>query len=433
MGPLQPASSQPSSSNHHNPCSALLNIEIEGTSTPITEAAFVDEVLQSRTRHFGSTYMPNALLRQDEPLDNQYMSFVSKVVRVICDQSSSRFSIDDVIEDLCRTDYDSVNVTDPTIHSQLRQAVFGAVGLVTFLYDASVDDYQPNSFTIDNTGNESLPRRGSLTLARDRLFILLAAFGDIFLSADFNDTDPVPEEQEEPLYVSRLSYDFLSNICGMSIVWTDSLGLHLHLNPNSRELFLFRFPSFCIVNLDEKASKSVFHRVLMEYHRTTQGHQHGRQAHSTSQAFLQEVIHSYRVIFCDGPSRKKFASTLKARAHAGGKVDHVLVQLCEQSKLTTTPAIFSQMQHRDVYNAQNDFPLLRNRLTALQKYSMRHDPKSIRQILRDRRHPLESLNMKAVIIFGVLSLLIGLLQVIVGAAQLAFAIKQTQLSANPRL
>ncbi|KAI1483711.1 hypothetical protein F4774DRAFT_425421 [Daldinia eschscholtzii] len=391
-----------------------------GTADILTaEEKYVCQLISSRLRRVSSVYFPEPLLQLYTPSDDLRLFFVSNIVRIICNQRDSRFSINDIIDDFCRESYGQVH---EKIQLQLQQAVFAALGLVTFLYAASTDGYHPENFTAENAGREYLPRQCSSALADRRLFALLTKL-DVLPSIGSAHSNSILEGSEELLHAWSVSYDFLSQICDINIVWTDSLNLHLHINPDSRQLFLFRFPSYCVVNLYGKASGSIFHRVLDEYNGQVPGRAHRNQEQSNSQAFLLEVIQSYRVIFCDAQSRKKFASTLRGLLESEEKVDNILVQLCEQSTVPSDSPVFSQIQDRDAYNVLHNFPILRNRLLTLKRYGMSYDPMKVRQIIRDRRHPLERLNMRVVVVFGVFSLLLGFLQVVVGTVQLVYAVR----------
>jgi hypothetical protein len=135
-------------------------------------------------------------------------------------------------------------------------------------------------------------------------------------------------------------------------------------------------------------------------------------------------MRSYSLLFNDGPSRKLFASVLRHSADVDGRIDPVLVRIYDRQSGQTRPATEAwALQSRSVYHARAEFPLLGARLLVLQRH-IDQCPKNLRLMLRDRRHPLESINLQAVIIFGILSLLFSLMQVVIGALQVAYAIKQ---------
>lgn len=132
------------------------------------------------------------------------------------------------------------------------------------------------------------------------------------------------------------------------------------------------------------------------------------------------MLHSYVVLFGDAPSRKLLKGLLKnAITRSGPGIDPLLTDLSKGRGIFIEGENFTG----DGYDLKN-FPILGSRLLELQKLYMKQDPNTLRQLLRDRRNSLESLNVKAVIIFGVLSLAFSLIQIIFGAAQLAYAIKQ---------
>jgi hypothetical protein len=60
------------------------------------------------------------------------------------------------------------------------------------------------------------------------------------------------------LHASQLCYDSLYNTGSIRIVWTDALSMHLHFVPESSVLYLFRYPSFCILNSHPCSRRSFY-------------------------------------------------------------------------------------------------------------------------------------------------------------------------------
>lgn len=71
-----------------------------------------------------------------------------------------------------------------------------------------------------------------------------------------------------------------------------------------------------------------------------------------------------------------------------------------------------------MYRSRDDFPLLGDRLLALQTYSNRLQPNKLRDLWRDRRNPLQWYTFWAVLLIGGGSLIASILQLVVSIAML---------------
>ena len=143
----------------------------------------------------------------------------------------------------------------------------------------------------------------------------------------------------------------------------------------------------------------------------------------TSVTLLNEVLRTYRLLFSDAASRKLFTTTLRDSAAIGGSVDPLLLQLCEKPPTLRDSTVPSHDYARETYHVRDDFALLGPRLLELQRHN-NENPRTLRRILQDKQHPLETVNLKAVIAFGILSLLFSFLQVTIGLIQLVYSFKQ---------
>lgn len=82
-----------------------------------------------------------------------------------------------------------------------------------------------------------------------------------------------------------------------------------------------------------------------------------------------------------------------------------------------------QLQEPDTYSARDDFPVFGSRLLTLQHYNTRQQPSKVKDLWRDRRNPLQWYTFWAVLWIGGASMLLAVLQLLVGVAQLYFAIR----------
>lgn len=83
--------------------------------------------------------------------------------------------------------------------------------------------------------------------------------------------------------------------------------------------------------------------------------------------------------------------------------------------------IDNQLQESDIYSVRDDFPILGARLLILQHYNMRQQPSRVRDLWRDRRNPLQWYTFWAVLWIGGVTIVLAVLQVLVGVVQISLA------------
>jgi hypothetical protein len=140
----------------------------------------------------------------------------------------------------------------------------------------------------------------------------------------------------------------------------------------------------------------------------------------TSGAYLKEIRLSYRLLFSDkSRSRSWYQSVEKKSALARGYRDPFLNQLCALSTRSE-----SDETHADStvsYNTTTDFPILGDRLLLIQDYVDRQQPSTVVALWKDRRDLLRFYTFWAVAVVGGLGLVFSLVQIFLGAAQVALA------------
>jgi tRNA(His) 5'-end guanylyltransferase len=85
-----------------------------------------------------------------------------------------------------------------------------------------------------------------------------------------------------------------------------------------------------------------------------------------------------------------------------------------------------QLQEASTYSARDDFPIFGPRLVRLQRYSLRQQPSKMRDLWRDMRNPLQWYTFWAVFLVGGVSILLSVLQLSLGAAQLYYAVRSLE-------
>ena len=84
------------------------------------------------------------------------------------------------------------------------------------------------------------------------------------------------------------------------------------------------------------------------------------------------------------------------------------------------------LRELDAYDLEIDFPMLGLRLRTLVDYSLRQNPRRLRDMFRDFRNPIQWYTVWLVITFGFIAVVLGVIQIAISGAQLAVALEQLQ-------
>ncbi|KAH6714499.1 hypothetical protein BKA61DRAFT_481392 [Leptodontidium sp. MPI-SDFR-AT-0119] len=245
---------------------------------------------------------------------------------------------------------------------------------------------------------------------------MLKNFGELFPECS-------PTLSEITLYSSRLNVFSLSRQSNVQIKWVDVLSAHLEFDSATKTLLLFRLPSFCLFHSRRVDQVSAFHYILKAFNSSTIP---GNPTTSITQAYLNEVILSYRLLFGqDRRSRHSFMSNEAARTGKHGIHDPLLRLLCGKKKVDSSSmnADFT-LTTRGFYGVKEDFPLLGQRLVRLQEFNMVQDSNTLREFWADRRNPFNFYTFWAVIVVGGVSILLSFTQCGLSIAQLVVSIEQ---------
>ncbi len=138
--------------------------------------------------------------------------------------------------------------------------------------------------------------------------------------------------------------------------------------------------------------------------------------------YCREIIISFGVIFAQEQRPRQQVSKQATGADWGAALgkDAILKILC--TKRWQDHPLFDYLQSppvRSNYSAQADFPFLGQLLLRLQAYMEAQSPKDFLTLIFDRRDPLRFWTFVLAIFLGGMSLILSLIQIAVGAAQLA--------------
>ncbi|KAJ5124772.1 uncharacterized protein N7515_008597 [Penicillium bovifimosum] len=212
----------------------------------------------------------------------------------------------------------------------------------------------------------------------------------------------------------------LHYIAGIKVKWTDALSCHLEFNSATKEMSLFRFPSFCqfsLANYDQGKGRGVLHACA-----TTSRLRCQWATETDINQFLLEVLLSYRLLFGQTKkSRSLFRSMEPFLRTEQNTRDSLLFSLCGMRSLNMFLLDLLRdwnMVEKEKYYLPNDFPILRYRIVVLQRYLSASGPRTWLQLWRDNRNSANWMTFWAVIIFGAFGSLMALLQVILQSVQL---------------
>jgi hypothetical protein len=334
------------------------------------------------------------------------------------------FSVDDVIEYLdTKNVFEAAN--DYTFDSK-RLLVFAILGWQSMIYQPEFNICPPNQLAIHHDAGN--PDSGlifdeytvSAEMCDRPLHVLLKSFGNLLPARSSNTTLAAVESSKAAaswtaLYPSELNAYLLHALLRVRFRWVDTLALHLDYDRSTRTLSLFSFPSMCISQLKDRGG-TIFAFASTEVLPADPRADEDDIAH-----FLEEVLLSFRLLFGQSAkSRKLFRHIFSPDEAPFPQLDTLLPHLCSEKQLLTGAAGEAWMpRDRRVYYAARDFPVLYERVELLAKELNGVKPKSMGDLLRDRRDTLQFWTFWLVAAVGGASVALSLIQVILQSIQIA--------------
>lgn len=263
--------------------------------------------------------------------------------------------------------------------------------------------------------------------AREPLSELLMGFGVLLPSKNLclDDDQSIHHVFQQQTEVDAKAFNAyaLRGIAGIKVKWTDALSCHLEFISATKEISVFRFPSFCHFSLaryEKGKGRGVLHACA-----TTSRLRCQWATETEINDFLLEVLLSYRLLFGQTKKSRALFRSTDPFVHCKGQNrpmrDSLLSNLCGM-RSPNVPLLDLQqdwnMVEKEKYYLPKDFPILRYRIVVLQRYLSASAPRTWLQLWRDNRNSANWMTFWAVIIFGVFGSLMALLQVIMQAVQL---------------
>ncbi|KAF3147730.1 hypothetical protein TWF594_002315 [Orbilia oligospora] len=194
-------------------------------------------------------------------------------------------------------------------------------------------------------------------------FGLMLPQGNVFISEDTEDCQNF--DRMTMVRPQEFNVALMLKYGGVRISWTDVLSAHMEFDPDARVLFLYKYPTFCYLNLPESSdSIGVIHScssVTLE--------KWGSIEDITQ--YLREILLSYRLIFGQSQNARKLFHTANPFGEKTPKELHdpLLEKLCTTDQYESLDFLQKMnIIQRDSYRHKRDFPILRARIAIMQKH-----------------------------------------------------------------
>ena len=346
------------------------------------------------------------------PLDSQFLDIFRAVKSVACEGS-----IDHIISLLLDVGVFKENGGDQATDFIRENLVFAMLGWLSMLYipcfdaDETVfqiryDPNQPNSrliyetFVVENkaTGQEPacfLKKFGNLLPARHRALAVSAGERKKTISS------------LSPISPTKFNIQVLSSLLRIRVQWVDTIALHLDYDQTTRTLSLFRYPSFCV----HQYMGGGIHAFASSDWRSPDP----RADSNDIRSILDEILLSFRLLFGQSTAgRKHFRRLVKSNPELQENGDRLLFALC------TEPHFEHDIVSNDrpIFFLDREFPVLGGRIKLLMEDLKDSRPQGWRQLLRDRRDTVQYWTFWLVAIFGAISIMLSMIQVILAGLAL---------------
>ncbi|KAI0199457.1 hypothetical protein F4808DRAFT_432533 [Astrocystis sublimbata] len=239
---------------------------------------------------------------------------------------------------------------------------------------------------------------------------------------------------------SNLHFLILSQLGGLQIKWVDSVCMHLELRRKDRILMLFRHPSVCAL-MCQSGDEGIYLDNFFRHYFSSSGQSLPAILENKPAAiFYREVLLTYRLLF--GQHKKSWKLCRKIGKikgthrrswrrswpwnRASQPDDYNLPHDSLLQRLCCSEASFEPFYDdieaplaRSAYSAQHDFPFFGDRLVALQEYIQLVEPTDMRSAYYDRRDLSKFINVWFTVVFGLITLILSILGVLLAAGQIA--------------
>jgi len=298
-----------------------------------------------------------------------------------------------------------------------QSLVFAMLGWQTMLYRPALGICPPQQLAVTDEqdgyrGQAFITLKQTQMAAKRPLYEFLMGFGILLpppnLCTAANNEAKGSFEEVARVEPSMFNMFLLESIGHIKITWVDVLSCHLEFDEQAGTVFLFRYPSFCLLNRSadeaEKSTRGVIHAAASP---PSSSRQWASEEDVTK--MLNETLLSYRLLFGQCKRSRKLFRAIDPFARVPKQSqDTSLEWLCGRKSLS--PAM--SLDEKDSYDLEQDFPILRSRIANLQRRLSTCKPRTWRELWQDKRNSAGWYTFWTVLIFGGLSLVLSFLQVV---------------------
>jgi hypothetical protein len=314
-------------------------------------------------------------------------------------------------------------------YESAKELVFSILGWQTMLFKP---DFSPGTTEGFNILDEMDGYRGEARLCLNQSALsgnfdlpnFLLGFGMMLPPrgySDLNDVDHKKPVHNTNVIVSKeLNAHVLTKVCGIKLQWVDSLSCHLELDEQSGTLFLYRYPSFCVSSLQTKDTKERRRAPIHSCGFEKPGSVPWASEEDVTE-LLRKILLSYRLLFGQSRRSRRLFRRLRPFTHVPHEGHDRFLSLICGKKQCEFPITLIE---REEYDLAGDLPHIRARIERLNSYASSKKPRSILQLWRDKRDSTAWLALWSVLIFGSVSILLGMIQAIFQIMQYVLALQQ---------
>ncbi|PMD48235.1 hypothetical protein L207DRAFT_626994 [Hyaloscypha variabilis F] len=351
-------------------------------------------------------------LRENSRFHRTFLA-INQIIR-----SEDNLSIDEILEKLMEKNPLAPYSGTQDVLVVQRRLVFAMLGWQSMLFLPAPNTRRSSNLNIYRAPGE--PNSGlifddwsvSTDLADRPLAILLKAFGNLLPARSRSSENIASELTKQAFSWKALSSSdingyLLHTLLRVHIRWVDTLSLHLDYDKSTRSLSLFRHPSFCVAMLQSRGA--IYSFASTELYPIDP-----RATSDEITHFLKETLLSYRLFFGQAKaSRRFFRNMLKSETVLRCNPDPLLRMLC-LDEYFAHPLV---PPDRTVYVTARDFLVLGSRVERLANELDVAKPKSLIDLLHDRRDTLQYWTFWFVAFFGGIGIFLNMVQVVLASIQ----------------
>lgn len=316
---------------------------------------------------------------------------------------------------------------------QARQVVFSVIGWQTMIWKAEAGVCPPGQLAISDErhgfqGENELSFRQDQCCCKKSLQQVIMGFGIMLPSSQQSrlelrresqatEAAPAASSSSSPSYnclpailPASLNMFMLSTVGGIRIQWTDVITHHLELNNKDRIIYLYRFPSFCLLNVPatpDEESKTESHTPIYACCDAS-SHNKYWACQDDIRDLLRETLLSYRVLFGQDRRSRKLYKRLRPFGDCSKREQDILLhELCSREHCDLTVD-----EDRQSYDLSEDFPLYSNRFKVLHQLLMNTKARTWKQLWKDKRDSAAWLTFWLLLIFGGLGVILSFMQMV---------------------